>query len=108
MQIASDYRVVFVTAPSLELAQSLATTLVAEKLCACCTLLPQAISVYSWQGAIEQANETQMLIKTSSAQLEQLEQRLIELHPYEVPEIIAVQLDSVSPKYIQWLQSSLS
>ena len=81
--------------------------LVEERLAACGTLLPKARSIYSWQGKIEDSIEVVVWIKTSQVSLEHCQQRLQELHPYEVPEMIVLEPSSVSPGYLQWMQGVL-
>jgi periplasmic divalent cation tolerance protein len=80
-------------------------SLVEEKLIACGTLLPQARSIYSWQGKVHDREETVVLLKTAEDRLPELEKRLKALHPHEVPEIIAIPPDSVLPEYAVWIDA---
>ncbi|MEI2456710.1 divalent-cation tolerance protein CutA [Lysobacter firmicutimachus] len=79
------------TCPDQASADAIAQTLVEERLAACVTRLPGARSTYRWQGEIEQADEVQLLIKTRVAVYPALIERLIELHPYELPEVLVVE-----------------
>jgi periplasmic divalent cation tolerance protein len=100
-------RIVLTTASSSEEAGRLARTLVEERLAACATMIPGVQSVYRWQGEVESASETMLLIKTSSEQLAALEARLHELHSYETPEFLVLRVESGSRRYLDWLQGSL-
>ena len=104
----SDPRLVFVTAPDLEVAGRIARALVDDRLAACASLLPGLTSIYRWRGEVQEDAEVLLLIKTSSERLADLERRVAELHPYEVPEIIALDPAHVEPRYLAWLQSETS
>ncbi len=84
-------------------AQRIARSLVEERLAACVNLLPGCRSIYRWQGAIEDAQEIMLLVKTSRRRHAACQQRLKELHPYEVPEIVTVAPDAVWPAYANWV-----
>ncbi|MFD2112238.1 divalent-cation tolerance protein CutA [Thiorhodococcus fuscus] len=101
----SRHRLMLCTCPDPETARTLAERLVEERLAACVSLLPGATSVYRWEDAIQQDTETQMLIKTSCGRIEELTARLRELHPYEVPEIIAVPITEGLSDYLSWVDS---
>ena len=103
----SSARIVLTTAGSAEEAQRIARTLVEERLAACVTLLPSAQSIYQWQGEVETANETLLLLKTSQNHIAALESRLHSLHSYDTPEFPVLRVDSGSHPYLEWLQSSL-
>jgi periplasmic divalent cation tolerance protein len=98
--------IVLTTFPAEGDAASLAETLVAERLAACVNLLPPMQSVYRWQGEVEQAAERQLIIKTTAASVERLQARLIELHPYDVPEFLVLTVSDVSETYLRWLEES--
>ena len=91
------------TFPDSATARDIARTLVAERLIACANLLPAVTSLYVWQGNHEESTETLALFKTPRALYTVLETRLRALHPYEVPEIIAVELTAALPAYLQWI-----
>ena len=98
-----DALLVFSTFPDAARARAIGRRLVAERLAACVNLLPGVTSIYVWQGKEEESAETLALIKTRRALYPALEARLRELHPYEVPEIVAVELAGGLPAYLQWL-----
>lgn len=97
--------VVFCTCPDKGSADTLATTLVEENLAACVNILPAITSVYRWKGQVEKESETLLLIKTSTPVYSRLESRIQQLHPYELPEVIAVPITLGSEAYLGWLQS---
>ena len=98
-----DLLLCFCTCPDHASAERLASALVEERLVACATLLPAARSIYRWQGAIEQADEVLLLLKTTHARYPALEARLHALHPYELPELVAVEACSGLPAYLDWV-----
>ena len=91
------------TCPDADTAQRLARILVEEHLAACVSLLPGAVSTYRWQGRVEQATEVQLLAKTPADRRDALMARLAELHPYELPEILAVETAAGLPAYLDWV-----
>ena len=100
-------RIVLTTASSHDEAARLAGTLVEERLAACATLMPAVESIYRWEGQVESATETLLLLKTTLDQLAALEARLKELHSYQVPEFLVLNVESGSPAYLDWLAASL-
>ena len=95
------------TCPDEASAARIAEALVAERLAACVTQLPGASSVYRWQDAIERGAEVQLLIKTSAARYDALAARLRALHPYAVPEILALPVAHADADYLDWLGAQL-
>ncbi|MEY6431458.1 divalent-cation tolerance protein CutA [Thioalkalicoccus limnaeus] len=100
-----DLLLTLCTCPDRESAQRLATTLVEARLAACVNILPGALSVFSWEGRTEQVDEVLLMIKTGSAQFDELQRRVTQLHPYEVPEIIAIPIADGLPAYLDWLRA---
>ncbi|MGE0865437.1 MAG: divalent-cation tolerance protein CutA [Vicinamibacterales bacterium] len=88
-------------------ADAFARVLVDELLAACVSVLPPMQSTYRWKGEVETAAERQVLIKTKAANVAALETRVKQLHPYEVPEFVVLNLDAGSPAYLSWLNDSL-
>lgn len=100
-------RIVLTTTASAEEAARLGRALVEERLAACATAIPAVESIYRWQGAMESATETLLLLKTGPDQLEALETRLHELHSYQTPEFLVLGVEACSHPYLEWLQASL-
>jgi periplasmic divalent cation tolerance protein len=104
---ASQTLVVFVTAPSEAKALELAERLVDESLAACVNVVPGLTSIFMWQGRRQQAMEALLLIKTRADGYSALQQRILELHPYSVPEVLALAVDGGAPAYLQWVHDSV-
>ena len=96
-------RVVLVTAPDPEVAASLAREVVGSRLAACVNLLPGVQSVYRWDGEVKEDGEVLLLIKTRHDRCEALSERLVELHPYDVPEVLVLPAVGGSPAYLDWV-----
>lgn len=103
----SAVRVVLTTFPDLATARRIGRLLVEEGLAACINLLPGLESIYRWQGKVEEAEEILGVLKTTTDDYQALEQRLAALHPYEVPEIVALEPAAVSARYAEWLTGSV-
>ncbi len=101
----TDLVVVNVTAPNLATAERLARTLVEESLAACCTLVPAVRSIYRWQGAVHEDIEVLLVIKTRAALMPALAARVGALHPYTLPEVIAVPVVAGSEAYLAWVRA---
>lgn len=104
----SEVRVILCTFPSAEQARQIGTVLVERQLAACVNLLPGVESIYRWEGKVEKAAEVLAVFKTSAAGFPAFEKALTELHPYEVPEIIAVQPAAVAETYTAWVLRNLA
>jgi periplasmic divalent cation tolerance protein len=99
----SEVRLVFCTFPDSASARQIGTVLIERQLAACVNLIPAVESIYRWQGQIETAGEVLAIFKTSAEGFTGLEQALGELHPYEVPEILAIEPAAVGANYASWL-----
>ena len=99
----NDVLLVLSTCPDRDCAEEIARNLVDQGLAACVNISPQVTSVYTWQGKTESAEEVLLLIKTSARRYAQLQQVLSSLHPYELPEIIAVPVTQGLPEYLNWV-----
>ena len=103
---AKTARLVLVMAGSEDEAASIALTLVDERLAACVNIIGPARSIYRWRGAVEDAREYLLLIKTSARLYTKVERRVRELHSYELPEVVALPFASGSHPYLEWLFES--
>jgi periplasmic divalent cation tolerance protein len=104
----TDVVLVLSTVPDDASAETIARTLVEEKLVACANLLPPMVSIYRWKGAVERDTERQLVMKTTRALVPALETRLKALHSYELPEFVVLPVDSGSHGYLQWVAASLT
>jgi periplasmic divalent cation tolerance protein len=84
----------------------IARTLLAERLAACVNILPPMTSIYRWKGDVEEAQEQQLIIKTTTDRLPELQARLKALHPYETPELLVFTASGGLPEYLAWLRES--
>ena len=96
----------FSTAPSAEVAEQLARALVGEGLAACVNVVPGVTSYYRWKGQLQRDAEWLLVIKTRAARLEALKAALVRLHPYEVPELVALGVEDGLAPYLAWLDES--
>lgn len=103
MSADSAMLLVMSSLPDQAAAQQLARTLVERRLAACVSVLAPCTSVYRWQGSVEKTAEVPVLIKTTAARYAELESALRALHPYELPEIIAVPVLRGLPAYLDWV-----
>jgi periplasmic divalent cation tolerance protein len=97
---------VYITCPSLKVATRLAKGAVEKRLAACANILPAMTSVYRWQGTIETAKETVLILKTRQNLFRSLEDQIRSLHPYDCPCIVALPLVAGSSPYLDWLAKS--
>lgn len=104
----TDKLLVLTTAESEAQASRIAEALVDRRLAACVNIIPRIRSVYRWQGKVETSEECLLLIKTIRAREEEVRAAIRELHAYELPEHIAVAIDTGSEEYLEWLQASVS
>ena len=93
------------TAPSAEAAKRLVRTLVERRVIACGTVLPGAVSIYRWQGAVAEEEEVVVVLKTTAERWPELAATLPALHPYEVPELIALSVADGHPPYLAWVRA---
>jgi len=99
----TDALVVLTTLPSADAAAALAKTVVDERLAACANILPPLRSVYRWQDKIQDEPEVLVLFKTQRALFDRLRARIVELHPYELPEVVALPVEQGHPAYLDWI-----
>lgn len=102
--VAMSALLVLTNCPDDGVAEAIASALVNARLAACVNILPPARSVYRWQGKVESADEVPLLIKTTRERYAAVEVEIRSLHPYEVPEIIAIPIDHGLPAYLQWVR----
>ncbi len=104
--MAEEVLTVFTTWPDLETARTAARTLVEEKLAACGNIVPGVESVYRWEGKVETSAEVLVIFKTVIGRYQMLEARLRTLHPYAVPEVLALRITDGLPAYVRWVEQS--
>ena len=107
MSTDHDTIIVFVTAAHKEEAEGIARVLLQERLVACVNILSGVRSLFWWEGKIDEAQETLMLMKTTRDKFSGLSERVQSLHSYEVPEIIAVPIQTGEETYLKWVEESV-
>ncbi len=101
----TDVLVVFVTAPSPDRAAELARAVVEERLAACGNVVPGVRSIYRWEGEVVDEPEALLVLKTTRDRLDALRERVLALHPYEVPEVLALPVEAGAERYLAWVHS---
>lgn len=98
-----QYLLILTTFPDAEAARQIGTLLIELQIAACVNLLPPSQSIYRWKGAIENKTEVPVFIKTTANNYREIETRIRESHPDEVPEIIAIPIERGSSDYLAWI-----
>jgi len=99
----TDALLVLTTFPTADAAAQVAKAVVGERLAACANILPALRSIYRWEGKIQDENEVLVLLKTQRAGFARLQARILELHPYEVPEVLAIPVEQGHQAYLEWI-----
>lgn len=99
----SETLIVLTNCPDDAVADRIARTLVENRLAACANRLAPVASIYRWHGSVERAVETPLLVKTTRARYTEVEQAIRALHPYEVPEIVALEIVAGLAPYLRWI-----
>lgn len=100
--------IVFSNVPDVDCAQRIGEALVNAQLAACVNILSPCQSMYRWQGKLERASEIPMVIKTRQTVYDKVETMILSMHPYELPEIIALHVSGGLPRYLQWVDAEIS
>ncbi len=103
----TDKRLVLSTVCSADEARAIARALVEKQLAACVNIIGPIESIYRWKGEMEEAQEFLLLMKTSADNISRLRDELVRLHSYEVPECIALTIESGLPAYLDWISESV-
>lgn len=101
------FLIVFCTVPDMETAENISHHLVKEKKAACCNIISAIRSIYFWENKVQQDGEQLLIIKTREDRFESLQMRIRELHPYSVPEIIAIPIIHGNPEYLNWVNENV-
>ena len=104
----TDPRIVLTTCADAPAAETLARTLVGERLAACVNLVHHVHSVYRWRSAVEESDEILLVIKTTAGAVPELTKRIRELSSYEVPEVVVLDVAGGSPAYLEWIAGSVA
>lgn len=96
--------IIYCTCPDIVTAEKISRQLVSDNLAACVNMLPAITSIYRWQGKTEQASEVLLLIKTTAERFAAISTVIEDIHPYELPELIAVSITDGLPGYLDWIK----
>jgi periplasmic divalent cation tolerance protein len=105
--MTTPYVMIFCTVPDATTAKKISQILVEEKLAACCNIVPGLNSIYSWENKIQDETELLLIIKSRQELFPELEQRIKKLHPYSVPEIIAIPIFNGNIDYLKWMEENV-
>jgi len=103
-----SYMIFFSTVPNIEEGKKIARVLVEQKIAACVNIIPNAISIYEWKENIEEEKELMLIIKTKKENSEILINKLKEIHSYEIPECIGIEIKEGSKEYLDWIEQITS
>lgn len=104
MSASTDVVVVLVTAPDLDCATRVARGLLESRLVACANLVPRIRSLFWWDGSIQESDEVLMVLKARRSAMERISGKVRELHPYDVPEVVALEVTTGLEAYLQWVK----
>ena len=99
----THYRVVLTTTPDIETARTIARKVVESRLAACVNVVPKIESYYIWEGELQEDSEALLVMKTAGHLVAELERFITSIHPYEVPEFIALRVEEGGDKYLEWI-----
>lgn len=99
----SDYIIVMTTVPSKCVGAEMAEKLVSERLAACVNIIPEVRSIYMWKGEVCDEAEVVCIMKTKRSLFDKLKVRIVELHPYDLPEVVATSITDASAEYLKWI-----
>ena len=102
----TKFIVVYCTFPDTKTAKECARILVSERLCACANIIGQIESLYSWKNAVEESSEISVIFKTTASNYDKLETKLKNIHPYDTPCIIAIDVPNGSKAFLEWVEAS--
>jgi periplasmic divalent cation tolerance protein len=102
------YSLIYITTSESSESKKIAKILLEERLVACTNIIPQITSLYLWKGEIEEDNESILIAKTKDDKVDQVIERVKELHSYETPCILQLEVKKASEEYLQWMENELS
>lgn len=101
----TSYIIILTTTPSIRVARKIANSLIRQRLAACVNIIPGIISHYIWQGKLCKEKEVFLLVKTMKSRFKKIHNQIKKLHPYQVPEIISLNIDQGDKDYLGWIKS---
>lgn len=105
--VSGSNSIVYVTTPDTDAAKQIACLLVEKNLAACVNIIPQVLSIYKWEGKMNEDNESLLMIKTTTDKVNELTKFVRENHSYTVPEVISVKIENGNPAYLSWINKAV-
>lgn len=102
----TQYILVYVTTPQIDLARQLAREAISHKLAACANILPQMESLYEWEGQVQKDNECVLILKTTEAHFPELQKKILQMHSYDCPCIIALPIQAGHKAFLDWIDNT--
>ena len=106
MKTSDKFCIIYTTTNNMESAKAISYSLVEKRLAACCSIIPGITSVYQWNDKVNEDSEIFIMIKSRYELIENIRKEIISQHPYDVPEIISVEINNGSEKYLEWVKES--
>ena len=106
--LRSEFVIVLTTLPTEVETADFAKTLIDDRLAACVSVHPEIKSFYTWQSQLMEESEQQILIKTTANRIKELQSRILELHPYKIPELLVIPITDGSEPYLEWIKECTS
>lgn len=105
--IPGSNSIAYVTTPNEASAKKIANGIISNKLAACVNIIPNLVSIYEWEGRVNEDNELLLMIKTTTDKIDELSKFVRENHPYSVAEVISVKIENGNPPYLDWITNTV-
>ncbi len=105
--LSENFIMIYITVPSMEEARKIAYLLTEKKLAGCVSIIPNTVSIYRFEGKVEEYQEEQLLVKTKSSLFEEVVTEVKKVHTYKLPEIVAVPFTDMSNDYFMWINDEI-
>lgn len=105
--VSGSSSIAYVTTPNEDAAKKIANGIISNKLAACVNIIPNLVSIYEWDGRVNEDNEVLLMIKTTTDKIDELSKFVRENHPYSVAEVISVKIENGNPPYLDWITKAV-
>jgi periplasmic divalent cation tolerance protein len=106
--MVSEVRTILLTAPDVDVAERVGRALVEERLAACANIVPGVVSLFRWEGEVQREAEVLVIVKTTDERVEDVRARVVELHPYQVPEVLVLPVLAGHAPYLDWVRGEVT
>jgi len=107
-EMVSEVRTILLTAPDVDVAERVGRALVEERLAACANIVPGVVSLFRWEGEVQREAEVLVIVKTTDERVEDVRARVVELHPYQVPEVLVLPVVAGHAPYLDWVREEVT